>query len=524
VAIDGYLFHAGKSLDPEWWVPAFDSLRRAVALSATVDKNTPAYLATLDRVNAIAIGVGQDDPKYFTMKVLDLLIDHRYPNREPLRSNVRAAAEAAAQASDVHRAVDLLGAVQKCLRVAKDQPEERVVRCRIAEVFELGAENAASQEQHGLAETFQVEAVKAWRAVGDEGTRETAARVRLQQFQRAHVESMKERQGGEVDLSSCIAAAKTRVSGKEPLIAIRNLLLLSHPRRICDVRASVQKRLGEFVMYSLFGTQTISGAGRRTHRRGPVMATGTGDNSESDIAQEALDDEVRTVLSMGWQMLAMGGIMPAVQQIQIEHNLGAAWLWQYVVRSQFVPRGRHLSYVRGLELGLLGDYTTAAHLLMPQFENSVRWLLEQRGAVVSTLPDSEEQNELDLNKLLRTKEAEEVFGSDQLFELAALLIDKGGVNLRNELAHGLFDDGARENHCAYFWWVTLRFVMFEAVRNNPNNDPPTAAEDSPGDESGQAQVVAVEEIGSDDVSSHVVATGADPPNSALQQATEDGRC
>ena len=57
-------------------------------------------------------------------------------------------------------------------------------------------------------------------------------------------------------------------------------------------------------------------------------------------------------------------------------------------------------------------------------------------------------------------EIEEVFGKDLVFELKALFCDPFGHNLRNELAHGLLDDGdCRSAASIYAWWLGLKLVF-----------------------------------------------------------------
>jgi hypothetical protein len=50
-----------------------------------------------------------------------------------------------------------------------------------------------------------------------------------------------------------------------------------------------------------------------------------------------------------------------------------------------VPEGHEGIYARGLFAGFKGDFLTATHLLVPQFESSIRHVLSQCGVVVSKL-------------------------------------------------------------------------------------------------------------------------------------------
>jgi hypothetical protein len=103
-------------------------------------------------------------------------------------------------------------------------------------------------------------------------------------------------------------------------------------------------------------------------------------------------------------------------------------------------------------------------------------LLEQAGAVTTTLTSAGLQNEKDLGQLLEDEKALEIFGEAQIFDLRSLLTEKAGANLRNELAHGLIADGAADAHCSYLWWATLRLVLYPLVRRSVDARPATTDE------------------------------------------------
>ena len=68
--------------------------------------------------------------------------------------------------------------------------------------------------------------------------------------------------------------------------------------------------------------------------------------------------------------------------------------------------------------------------------------------------------EIGLKALLKNDRISEVMSEDLQFELRALLIDPFGVNLRNQIAHGLVTDGYfNSSHPIYLWWLCLKFVI-----------------------------------------------------------------
>jgi type I restriction enzyme R subunit len=118
-----------------------------------------------------------------------------------------------------------------------------------------------------------------------------------------------------------------------------------------------------------------------------------------------------------------------------------------------------LTYARGLYYGFQGDYVSAAHILMPQVEASLRHILKEAGFETSKLNAEGLQEEKTLTQLFQMEHLSKVFGPDMLFELRGLLDEKSGDNFRNLLLHGLQDDDDLSGSLpVYFYWLVLHLV------------------------------------------------------------------
>jgi hypothetical protein len=154
-------------------------------------------------------------------------------------------------------------------------------------------------------------------------------------------------------------------------------------------------------------------------------------------------------------------IEPVREQINLEHDAQVDDLLPVVSHAPFVPPGREYIYARGLHAGLKGDLLVAAHLLVPQIEHSVRYMLSQRGIVTSKFNDRDLQMEFDLNTTLTKYHAElaAILGNNIVFDLQGLLVEKFGSNLRNLVAHGLLDYHDFSSQVLYLWWLTLHLIL-----------------------------------------------------------------
>jgi hypothetical protein len=154
-------------------------------------------------------------------------------------------------------------------------------------------------------------------------------------------------------------------------------------------------------------------------------------------------------------------VEPLRNRILLEHRVTTDDLLAIVMHSPFVPSGREMLFARGLLAGLRGDFAVALHFLIPQIENSVRHILDQKGILTSGLDARGIQDDLDVNRTLREEPfavpLTEILGEDTVFSLRGLLIEQHGGNYRNRLAHGFLDDAAFFSPlCSYLWWVALR--------------------------------------------------------------------
>jgi hypothetical protein len=165
-------------------------------------------------------------------------------------------------------------------------------------------------------------------------------------------------------------------------------------------------------------------------------------------------------------------ILPACEQIKSEHSIQVEdFLW-ITENNPFIPDDRQGIYSRGLLAALQGDLVIAAHLLIPQLENSLRHILKRQGFISSHLTSDSIQDEYTLNKVLELSELGQLLHQDVIFTLRSLLCERKGANIRNELCHGLLNhDQLCTGQIRYLSWLTLHLCFIhkfpsEAVNNS----------------------------------------------------------
>jgi|GEM_PF-6223011 len=129
-----------------------------------------------------------------------------------------------------------------------------------------------------------------------------------------------------------------------------------------------------------------------------------------------------------------------------------------ISNSAFVPPERVSIVTRGLFHGFCGNLVEAVQILVPQIENGLKTILNNKGIVTRKL-DREVQTEKSLQHYF--DELKDVLSEDLLFDLDGLLNQPFGDNLRHELAHGLCETSKMSSYLGlYTWWLTLK-VCFQ---------------------------------------------------------------
>lgn len=153
-------------------------------------------------------------------------------------------------------------------------------------------------------------------------------------------------------------------------------------------------------------------------------------------------------------------IVPALRAILSEHEVSDTDIERIFGESSFIPKGRLPFFVMGIIEGFRWDFSTALHLLVPQAENSLRYLLERKGIVPRNVDKDGVEEVWRLDRVLEHEDVLKIIGPANVYELQSLLTARLGPNLRNGIAHGLLSHGALSGDVAvYAWWMLFRLAI-----------------------------------------------------------------
>jgi hypothetical protein len=260
----------------------------------------------------------------------------------------------------------------------------------------------------------------------------------------------------ESNLEKAAKAAAAHVAGHFFEDAILRLAFVAEPTNPTELRKRIEQPNFSGAFSSLFASTTVRPDGKITDSKPPIASDDPKQREEAILKEMYL--LARTI---DWKTRVQVFIEPARRQIINEHPARQIDLLFLVQDNPFVPRGREGLFLRGLHAGLHGDLVLAIHLLLPQIENSLREIFAAKGLITSKLESDDTQDERDLGWLLTHSELARIFGEGVAFDLRGLLVERFGLNLRNDIAHGLLAESQMITEGAlYAWWLTLRLCCF----------------------------------------------------------------
>jgi hypothetical protein len=351
------------------------------------------------------------------------------------------------------------------------QEEARLAQLKIANTYVKLAESftTAAQPSYLGASGWMVKAVHTLREANADPVEIEKAHQRLLDFQKRGMTEMQTiqipRDGSDLEekLTQAAKAAAELVKGHVFEDAILRLAFVSDPSRPTELRKRVESNEGGGVFTQIFGASTVRPDGQISDTKPPLASDDPKDREEAVLKE--MYSQARTI---DWQTRVQVLIEPARQQLIAEHAARRVDLLFLVQDNPFIPVGREGLFLRGLHAGLHGDIVLALHLLLPQVENSIREIFSAHGVITSKLESDATQDERDLGWMLTRPEMAKIFGEGMAFDLRGLLVERFGLNLRNDIAHGLLAESQMVSPGAiYAWWLVFRLccIPVAKVRN-----------------------------------------------------------
>ena len=483
-AVDAYLASATALEQAEQWVSIEQRVERALQLAAALGKNNQYFPKTIQYIENFLDKYEGKVPLFFSAELMELLLAQKQGEPEKYAIFAQQGAKQAEAERNWPIARKYWEIWGRWLALAKDTDRTYASLEAIAETFlkEADAATKAEPPRYMAAAMHVQSAIETLRKAPGMQTRTKELHLLLLNYQK-QIEANMGTISVPFDVTEFQVKAREQVKGKTLQQSLLALAFIGSFPRVDTLRDLIVASLKQFPFRSLVSVVAVNDSGKTVGQRPPLRTSG-------EEAEQAVRAEMFRQAILFQQLHVLSCVEPAREQITLEHVVRTRDLLPLVSSNPFVPPGREMIYARGLQAGLAGDPLIAAHLLLPQIENSIRTLLARQGRIVSKLDDNGMQDEFDLNRIFYDSwdDLVQMFGENLAFDLRGLLIERFGSNLRNEGAHGLMDYPAFFSpQVSYVWWLTLRLCFMVLIESSPQEAQQQDQEDQPQDQESQSQ-------------------------------------
>jgi hypothetical protein len=459
-ATKGYLVRAKLNDTSRHWPLALTSYQRAIQLAGALGRGKPLFAETTDAVSAAARDETIDHPGVRNFQLMRLMLRSRLGDPTEFAGRAAALAEVSQLAGKLELAQNYHEIEAEWHKASGDALKEKAARLAAGELGVLAAEKAAQRSAGGALAAAKklVEAIETLRRAGADATRIKDLRARLTQLQAESRGSLRQ-SSHKFDITDQVKISREHVANRPLPEALMRLAFGLPPAHPSKIKQEVIDLAKENPLSTFIAAEIIDEKGRTVAHQ-PGIWTKQGPELEAALEARMFTHAAQYL----WGPRTGGFVNPARLQIINDHQPNLEDLLCLVQNNPFIPPDHAEIFLRGLHAGFHGDFIVAVHLLVPQVENSLRYVLEEHGVDVSNLQSDGTQPVKILGALLGMEETKKMLGTALHFEVRGHLIEKTGYDFRNKVAHGFVSEyDCHSNAALSCWWLVLRLSLHFAV-------------------------------------------------------------
>lgn len=357
---------------------------------------------------------------------------------------------------------DLLLLKARALTETGDEPSARLAKIEAAEMFVRMGDGMGSS---GSKAHWYMEAIRELRSISGTKERRKELEVALRDAQRDALDEMG-RFSVPLEIKEIVDQTESVFGGLALGEALRQLALISQPRALEDLKRQVDEIAADAPLSGMFAMTHVDA------RDGKVIGKSEGAPAVGQASAEWYERQICQNDKLHRQLVIAGNFEPARLIISGSYNISERHFQALVDLSPFVPADYQHIFALGFARMLQGDFTSAVYLLLPQLENSLRYVLTQVGADPTMIQSDMAQEDRSLGPLLEAERStlDRVFGDAMMAEIDRLFNSRAGPALRHEVAHGKLSAG----HCytpdaKYACWLIYQLTCVPVIQDDWDN-------------------------------------------------------
>lgn len=164
------------------------------------------------------------------------------------------------------------------------------------------------------------------------------------------------------------------------------------------------------------------------------------------------------------------GLKPIIDTLIAEYKLDTKDIMQRLRSSDLLDDKNLMIVEKGIIEFFEQDFVSSLHILVPQFESTLRRLFSNAGYATTSRKKETVQHEETFNEFLSRQDIREALGEDIHKLIEIVMVEQSGLNLRNNVAHGLmglseFDENTNIL-VIYLFLILTRYHVSEQISIN----------------------------------------------------------
>lgn len=427
-------------------------LERALYISRRTRKTGRPPPDRLVQALRTALDVARDEGAvvpYKTLAELGLYYELLAPGHVAVEAEALAAAPATTYPLARRQLLDLAAQLNDSLGRT-----EAADRCRLAAVEQI---LAMRSQVHGAgAEAYWVQvALMALRHIKGTDTRRRELRIELRDLQE---DSLSEfgRFSFPIDVGDQRDAMLRAFDKLDLPTALRELACIARSRPVEELRADALKERETAPLMTLMGVKYSDADGK-------TAAQSPGAPSFEEPDEDWFKATINRAESVRRQFVLAGRFEPARQTIMARYDVSERHLAAIVAQSGFVRPEHEALMTLGFLRWLQGDQRSAVHLLIPQLEACLRFILRLAGHDPVVDFDDLTEEDVGLPAMLGRFRPQllSVLPTDVVLEIELLFHHRPGSALRHAVAHGLLGaGGCFTPDAVYACWLMYKLTCW----------------------------------------------------------------
>lgn len=385
-------------------------------------------------------------------------VDKREAVLDALVSN----GERAAANSDHLVARECWKAVRDHYRLQKRRNDEYLLTHRIADSFLSEEESHRTEDGNEMVSDHFVRAAlseytelpRAYRK--EHGIEQRIADLRkdLGRIGVEVVRTMSTFSSGPIDITKMVRRTESALQGKSLADALFEFARMCYTTSVDSTRAHAMNLVRDHPFQHLVGGSTYSSDGRVVAKSDPL------DLNDPESYSRMVESEAVRQFGTTLGLIVSRVIEPGLAVLQSEHHISLDHCRRLSSRAILIPSDRSEAWAKGIFLGFKGEVFEATHILVPQVEHWLRWLLQSSGYDTIVRGKDGTDVQMSMETLLAHQAMKDMLIEGLWFELSYFFLDTHGANMRNSLLHGLLaDDEMNTSQMYSIWHMCLRVVV-----------------------------------------------------------------